>query len=270
MPWRSGVRRTVGAACLLLGAGPAAASSYLLSEGEVYYRGVLGQSQASAAWDADGTLADLGCNARRTTFDNSLEWGESYWYTLYGRLGLTEARCAERTRQGLGDLTVGARGRLNRYANYRAWEIDATVPLQRGAESVGCGVYGVGGNLERSDRTPYLVVSYGGGVQLWQAPLAHRLRLQAQAGGPLGVEGITPWSWQLGLSGETSLVDRPVDPQAHLDDCGTQSRQLRAGTGLRYRYARGITLGCTFDATLAGADVNRTLGLSCGYSYLWD
>lgn len=270
MSWPPALRRTVGAACLLLGAGPAAGSSYLLSEGELAYRAVLGRTQASAAWDADGTLADLGCTSQRTTFDHALEWGQSYWHTLFGHVALAQSRCGERTRQGVGDLTVGARGRLARYQNYRAWELDATVPVQRGADAVGCGAYGIGGALERTDRNPYAALSYGAALQLWQAPLAHRLKLQVQAGGPLGLHGITPWAWQLGLTAEAPLVDRPEDPQARLNDCGTQARQLRAGTGLRYHWSRGVTVGCSMDATLAGADVNRSLGFSCGFARLWD
>jgi hypothetical protein len=269
MRWK-GVCRLAGAAGLLLAAAPAAASSYLLSEGHMYYRAQLGQSQADAAWDAEGRLAELDCTAQRTTLDNTLEWGASYWHTLYGQFGLSESRCGERHHAGVGDITVGARGRLKRYENFRAWEIDATIPLQRGAEAVGCGAFGLGASLERSDRSPYLTVAYGAGLQLWQAPLAHRVRVQAQASGPLGLRRVSPWSWQAGLSANAPVVDRPVDPEARLDDCGTQARQLRAGTGLRYRYSRAVTLSCSLGATLAGADTHRSRTLSCGFSHLWD
>lgn len=268
MPSLPRLRRLAGVACLLA-SGVAGASSYLLSEDEVYYRGALGQSSATQAFDAAGTLSDLGCTEQRTMLDNQLEYGQSYWHTLFGHVALGQARCGERTRTGVGDLNVGLRGRVNRYLNYRAWEIDATVPLDRGSDRLGCGAYGVGGNLERADRWRYFAVDYGASLQLWQAPLAHRLGLGVQGTGPVGVREYTPWSWLVAFSGETPLVKRPVDPLARANDCGTQSQVVRATTGLRYHMSREVSLGCDFAAVIAGQDVNRTLALSCGYSYLW-
>lgn len=248
------------------------ASSYMHSEGELYYRAGLGYSAADQAWDADGNLEDIGCRSERSSFSHQLEYGYSYYYNLFGRLGLSESRCGTKDKQGLGDLVLGIRGRLHPYLNFHSWELEAVVPLQSGGPGearVGCGALGLSGSVDVSRRVrPWLSAGYGAGLHFWEAPLAHQAKTKAQLGGPFGLD--SPFGWFLGLAAEAPLTDRPVDPAATVDDCGTQARGVRASTEIRYRYNPEISVGCGVNAVLWGEDMSRSRGFSCAISHLWE
>jgi hypothetical protein len=263
---------TRGCALLLaFVAGASHASAYMYSEDVVSYRASLGETTATEAWDVDRDRYDIGCTSRRTALHNQLEYGYSYYYNLFGRLGLTDSDCGPDGHTGLSDLNVGVRGRLNPYMNFRSWELDVTIPLagrEGGRGRVGCGVFGVGAAVDRSDHPSRLLsVGYGAGLKFWEPPLAHRYQLRTHAGGPFVLR--SRWSWLLTAVYEAPLNERPVDPAASIDDCGTQSEAVRVSTDIKYRSSRESTVGCGYVTVPWGRDVSRSGGFTCAFTRTW-
>jgi hypothetical protein len=255
----------------LMLAGSAQAGSSLRSEAQVFYNGTLGYNWATRYWDQAGDSRDIGCRSTYQSFSHYGEYGWSYYHTLFGAVGLARSACADNQESGLSDLKLGVRGRVNRYLNDRAWELELTVPTHEGAigASISCGAYQLAANLERQhdEVTPWLDLSYGTSLRLAQAPLVHSLRGKVGASGPI----VPRWKWRLGVEHAFPLTDRDnPDPTTTVPDCGTNSQLLRAGTEIKFQYSRELGFGCGAGLTFWGEDTSANRGVYCGLSRLWE
>lgn len=251
-------------------AGSAHAGSYLHSEGATHYVGTVGYTTATQGWDRDGDTQDLGCRSEYSSFSHYLEHGYSYYHTVFGQTSLAQSRCGDEDKAGLGEVRVGIRGRLNRYLNDRAWEIEATIPSHRdhsGRSRLGCGSFGLGARVARRDRTAQgYAFSREAGLQFWEQPLAHQFVAKVAASGPVA----SHWNWTFGLSSELPISDGAIDPDAVFSDCGTEAKVLRGNASVRFGVSPVSSVSCGTAAALWGEDVSRSRGFYCGYSYLWD
>lgn len=262
------------AAVAALLCGPAAhAGASLRSESHAFYAATLGYNWATRYWDEAGDSRDIGCRSEYQSFTHYGEYGWSYYHTLFGSVGLAQSRCADSGESGLTDVKAGIRGRVNRYLNDRAWELELTIPTHGGdtvsQSSVSCSAFELAGNLERQheDVTPWLSVSYGTSLRLAQAPLVHSLRGKVGASGPI----VPRWKWRLGLEHAVPLTERDSpNPNVTLPDCGTDSESLRAGTEIKFQPTRFTGFGCGFGLTFWGEDTSANRGVYCGVTRLWE
>ncbi len=250
---------------------PAAhAGSYMRSAGDASYSTSLGYSWADREWDEQGELQLLDCQRQHVSNSHYLEYGYSYYYTLFGGVSLSQARCAEESNAGFGDLRLGARGRTNLYRNHRTWELVATLPTDRGSASprLGCGALGLSGALARKDELlPGLALSSGIGLQLWESPLVHQVDADLSLSGPLRIGRLR---WSADLSGRVPLEDGQRNLNTGLSDCGTSGTLVKAGLGIGASLSQKVYVSCGFDSAVWGEDATLRQNFSCGYTRLWD
>lgn len=270
LPQRAGA---IAAAIALLGAGAAQAGASLRSESHAFYAATLGYNWATQYWDESGDRQDIDCRSVYESFSHYGEYGWSYYHTLFGSVGLAQSECGDGGESGLTDVKAGLRGRINRYLNDRAWEVELTIPTHGGntvsESSVSCGAFELAGNLERQhdDVTPWLNLSYGTSLRLAQAPLVHSLRGKVGASGPI----VPRWKWRMGLEHALPLTERDSpDPNITLPDCGTDSHTVRAATEIKFQYSKVIGVGCGAGLTFWGEDASANRGVYCGLQRLWE
>ena len=256
----------------MLAAATADAGSSLRSEGHGYYAGTIGYNWADELWDEDGNRQPSTCRSTYESFSHYAEWGRSYYHTLFGQVGLAHAACGQDAETGVSDLKLGIRGRINRYLNDRAWELELTIPTRdggAGGSSVSCGAFELAANAERQhdDVTPWLSLSYGASLRLADAPLVHSWRTKLGASGRIAPR----WKWRLGVDHALPLTERDSsDPANELPDCGTDSTSLRGATEIKFQYSKDVTLSCGGSMTFWGEDTRIYRGVYCGYARAWE
>lgn len=167
---------------LLAGVGIAqAASPWLRSEGEKYYWAGINYSTGDQRWDNDSDLEDAGCRNNDWYTHQKIEYGYSYYHTLVAGIDAASVHCGGDDLTGVGDLTLGIRGRLDKYSNGKSWEITAIIPTgydRNDPSRLGNGRLGIEGGLawlsssgEAESSSPWYWGG-GGAVRLWRGPPA--------------------------------------------------------------------------------------------------
>lgn len=264
--------RVVLAAAAALAAGsPAHAGSFMQSAGDVNYSTSLGHIWATEEWNSDRELEDAGCRREYSFNSHFLEYGRSYYHTLYGGVNLAQARCDADRKRGFGDVRLGVRGRLDVTRNYRTWELEATIPTHRDRTAslrLGCGALGLAGRVAVKEKlVPLLSAGASAGVQVWEAPLAHQAESELSLSGPFG-QG-SRWSWDLELNGRMPLDDSGADVNTDISDCGTRGKLVRGSLRLGFAVTDFVYAQCGYLNALWGEDVSRSQGAYCGFSRLW-
>lgn len=258
-----------GAVSLLLATTGADAGGAMRSEHELNYSARVGFTTATEGWDEQGDLVDRGCTAEYTSLSHELEYGYSYYYTLFGQTDYAHSKCGVDSKQGVRDFRVGIRGRLDPRKEFRVWELDLTVPVAPRANDVtrlGCGAHGLGASISQKNHiSPLLSISSGLGVQIWESPLSHQIRAQVSGSGPI----TRFWGWHLGLTAEAPISDNNKVTTGGLSDCGSNSQVLRSSGEIKHSLTPDSSLGCGVSVALWGKDVSRSRGYYCGYSHNW-
>lgn len=260
---------------ILLGAGmstAAHAGSYMRSGQEFSYSTSLGYDWATREWDESSDLQPTDCRRQHVSNSHYVEYGYSYYYTLFGGVSLAQATCSAESTTGLGDLRLGVRGRTNLYQNHRTWELIATVPTNRGSPSprLGCGAFGLAGKLARKDDLgPGLSLASGIGVQVWESPLAPQLDGGVGLSGPLRF-GARRLRWSFDIDGRMPLDEGSAAVDPDISDCGTRGKLVKAGIGVGASLSSRTYVSCSFDSAVWGDDATLRQGFSCGYSRLWE
>lgn len=268
-------RRPLATACamvLLLHASVVSAGSYLQSEGDLNYSTGLGFITSNKEWDSRAHLQDLGCTSEYAFLSQYLEYGYSYYYTLYGGVNLARSRCGNESTTGFGDIRAGVRGRLDQTRNHRAWELELSIPTssdETGRTRLGCGVYGLAaGVATKEDVSESLTLGGEARLQFWEAPLSHQYEGKLSAAGPLGSVAKS-LNWNVGLSGHAPLESSDQGPGQSISDCGTQGQSVRGSIALGYRVGSGQYFECGHSLGLWGVDTTKRIGFYCGYSHRW-
>jgi len=157
-----------------------AASPWMRSEGDSYYWTGVSYSTGNKFWDDKSNLNDADCRNKDWKSYHKFEYGYSYYSTLIAGLSAASVRCGDDSLAGMGDLTLGIRGRLNKYRNGRSWEITAIIPTgydRNSSSRLGNGRFGLEGGLAWSSRgraaSPSIWYWEGStSIRLWQGPPA--------------------------------------------------------------------------------------------------
>ena len=257
---------------VLLGAtlsGAAQAGSYMRSGGDLSYSTSVGYTWATREWNENSELQDISCRREHSSNSHYLEYGYSYYYTLFGGTSLGHTSCGGEATTGVGDLRAGIRGRTSLYENHRTWELVATVPASRSDASprLGCGALGLAGALARKDDlTEALALGSGVGVQLWEGPLAHELEGDLSLSGPLRIGRVR---WNFELAGRMPLEGGGV-VATDISDCGTRGKAIKAGLRLGASVSRTVNVNCSYSRSVWGEDATLSQGISCGFSKSWE
>lgn len=256
---------------VLLGvlSGAAHAGSYLRSSDELSYSTSVGYSWATRQWNESRNLESTDCRREYAYNAHYLEYGYSYYHTLFGGALLANSTCGADGNAGFGDLRLGVRGRTDLYRNHRAWELVATIPTERGGESprLDCGAHGLRGALARKDELlPRVSLGSGIGVQLWESPLAHEVDLDVSLSGPLRIGRLR---WGLDLEGAVPLEGGGA-VGADISDCGTRGKRIKTGLSLGASVVKGTFVECGYTRAVWGEDATLSQGFSCGFSRTWD
>lgn len=127
-----------------------AASPWMLSEGDLTYYGGLSYSTSDSSWDKSSQLEDSDCHSTKTGSHHGVEYGYSYYRTIFARAEMIDKGCGEDSYTGLGNLRIGMRGRLDVFSNGKTWELSAIIPTGYSKENPsrpGDGQFGVEGGL---------------------------------------------------------------------------------------------------------------------------
>jgi hypothetical protein len=246
------------------------AGNYMRSEGDLSYSTSLGYFWATERWDTRSNLQSSGCRREYTQNSHYFEYGHSYYYTLFGGVGLAQASCDQDTHAGLGDVRLGVRGRTDLTKNYRTWELAATLPTDRGSPSprLGCGAFGVSGALARKDDLlPWLALGTGVGLQLWESPLVHQAEADASLSGPLRIGNLR---WGFDVNGRVPFENGTQGANTDISDCGTRGKVVKAGLRVGASLSKTVYVDCSYSRAVWGEDATLSQGFSCGYSHLWD
>ena len=158
-----------------------AASPWMRSEAERFYWAGITYSTGDQRWDDKSNQKKVGCRNSDWYMHQKVEYGYSYYYTLIAGLSTASANCGDDNLTGVGDLTLGIRGRLDKYSNGKSWEITTIIPTgyeRDNSSRPGNGRFGIEAGVawlfkegERELADPW---SWQGGIaiRLWQGPPA--------------------------------------------------------------------------------------------------
>lgn len=131
-PWRllpGPVAGACGVVFALAVSGEALAGSWLRSEGEYRYSASLDYATADRYFTADGSRRDrTDCETRDFYLHQGMEYGYSYYHTLFGKFTVEQASCGEENSTKVSDLELGVRSRLDPFRNGLAWEAILILP----------------------------------------------------------------------------------------------------------------------------------------------
>ncbi|RMH52670.1 MAG: hypothetical protein D6682_01460 [Zetaproteobacteria bacterium] len=143
-------RMALGWLSALLTIFPATAGSWMLSQGEVQYGGGITYYTDDSYWDQHSHLISGTCTSHNLYLFQGLQYGYSYYHTLFVETTFALQRCGAVHTTGLGDVRLGIRGRLDVERNGRTWELAAIVPTgysRTAPRRIGNGRLGVEGGL---------------------------------------------------------------------------------------------------------------------------
>ncbi len=257
------------------------AGNWMRNEGDISYSGNFKYATSNKYWDQQGVTRAKGCNNDSESFYNSLEYGYSYRYTLLAGIGLDNANCpGQGNAFGLGDLSLGIRGRIDPAMNGKAWEIKAiiptgysnTVPLRLGYGRFGvqAGVY-FGDQFEDYNIDPYKPGNtfieegswqYGAYVTAWEGPPANQLGGYVKWGKTVS-EG---WKVSGTLEADLSLGHGQTEPATALVPWARQPFHdvLIGKVELARALGDGWTISLVPETNLWGRNISQSTGIFVG------
>lgn len=253
---------------------PVYADNWMRSEGETFFKATFGYDSAHQRWDQENNLVDLSCSSNNWTHSQSYEYGLSYYYTAFGSIDLMKRRCGYKTSTGIGDLSLGVRGRLNLYRNGRTWEAALVVPTGHrsyGEAPIGSGLYGLrlgvfGSYGNRHDPRDLVGsnLELGANLHIWEGSAPEQLSGYAKINvAPRGQSS----HYFAAFEGDYALIDRsePYVPTINQQDIYGYDR-----LNLRLGYAQMLSLDwrLSIEATsvLLGRNASKTHGVNLSFS----
>lgn len=240
------------------------ASNWMRSEDELYFTAGLDYDSANARWNRDGDLTDMSCTATNWTHNQSYEYGWSYYRTFFGTLEYMDRRCGDVTDSGLGNLTIGMRGRLNLYRNGRTWETALIIPSQvTSLYGARLGVFGSFGDIHKVRSKAATNFELGANLYLWEGKAPEQL-------GSYIKFNIAPSSESrlfTALEGNYALVDRDkvYDTTINqVENYGYDRLSLRIGYSQKVSLYWRMSIEAT--SVLMGRNVSDSNGISVSFS----
>ncbi|MFA9459279.1 hypothetical protein [Thiohalorhabdus methylotrophus] len=260
------------AAVLFLVVSPASlAGAWMRSGGEYSYTTGMGYVTHSRYFDSNSRPRPAPCTTRDAYFDQYLEYGYSYYHTIFAGLHTTRRSCGGDRRLDGGDLELGIRGRLNLFRNGRTWEAalllpsgeGASGPSRPGVEHYGLelglhGRFAAGGPFHA-----HRYFSTGAEVRLWEGVPSEHFLTYMEYSWPAGSLDL-----QAGLHGNFSLrngadgigwgSESPVDDYDRIRVRASLGQPLGGEWSVDYKVVR-VVWGRNMDAsTEVGISFGRT------------
>lgn len=275
------VKAAIASGLLLSSVGYASlaeAGAWLRSEGSALLTTSFNTSSSQASWDDNRKRKSEPCTTERHTLGVHGEYGYSYHHTVFASADISNKRCSdERTVQGLSDLTVGVRGRLDPFRNGRSWELALRLPISGTSadpERPGNGEFGLDAGVHiRMLPDPYDharlrqrqgVWSWGTGVRLWSGGLAQ----QGWAYGGWGRDLNDVWSFSARLSGTMSFggssTGSGVDRRRRND-----YDKLTASVSLQRSLTQDLGISFGLSQDLAGRNADQATSFRVSISRSW-
>lgn len=107
------------------------ASPWMRSQGTSLISTSLSYSQDSQFWTEGGFLVPLSQSRLQAVSTLSYEYGYSYHYNIFTGTAFTYRQTGTGTIQGISNIRVGVRGRLQRFRNGRTWQVSALLPVRK-------------------------------------------------------------------------------------------------------------------------------------------
>lgn len=177
----------LAAVMLLALSSEAAASSWMRSQGEWLSSTHLQMSSANQYFDQNSDRQPIGCTSNDLYLDQVLEYGQSYYRTLFGKFSVGQKGCGADSSFETGDLELGIRGRIDLFRNGRSWEAALLVPTSSGSISpdrLGVGRLGVklgahGRFKVAGDELAPQYLTTGAEMRVFASDAFHRLKIYA-------------------------------------------------------------------------------------------
>lgn len=267
----------------------ASAGNWMRNEGETTYSANLKYSTANKYWDQFGNSKAKGCTSDSESLYQNVEYGYSYRYTLFGGIGLDNNHCAaagQGSQFGLGDLSLGVRGRIDPAMNGKAWEVKAIIPtgynnqvpmrLGYGRFGLQAGVY-FGDQFEDYNSDPYKPGNtyiengswqYGAYVTTWEGPPANQLGGFVKYGNRVS----ELWKVSGSLEADLSLGHGRTEPA--IPAIAPWARQpfhdvLTAKLDFARDIGNGWSVSIVPETNLWGRNISQSTGISVGLHKLW-
>ncbi|ATX81458.1 hypothetical protein Ga0123462_0588 [Mariprofundus ferrinatatus] len=259
----------------------AQASAYMLSEGQNMYTTGFTYSTATDWFNQNRNRVPQGCTSKDYSWNNSYTYGYSYYTNLFASASLANQACGAGAKStGLGDVTLGIRGRLDITRNGRTWELAAIIPTGYDAQRInrlGYGKFGLWGGVAFSSQNTgweEKAPSYwevGTGLNYWFGSPATQWKSYAK------------WSWRLDEDGvnrivlkgtlKLSLRDHTPEPIPAAGGFFRNSGDYDAGV-IQASYARRVsdqwTVGFGVGETIWGRNVSASRFADISFTYSWD
>jgi hypothetical protein len=242
----------------------ASASNWMRSEDELYFKAGFDYDTASQYWNRDGELTDMSCTATNWTHNQSYEYGWSYYRTVFGTLEYRDRRCGDVTDSGLGDLTIGMRGRLNIYRNGRTWETALIIPSEDGGlYGLRLGVFGSFGDRHTIGNGAGTNFELGANLYLWEGAAPEQLASYIKFNIAPSAERLFTTS----LEGDYALVDRDKIYDAtinQVENYGYDRLNLRIGYSQKVSLYWRMSIEAT--SVLMGRNASKSNGVGLSFS----
>ena len=266
-------------------AASASAGNWMRNEGETAYSANLKYSTSDKYWDQFGNSLPKGCTNDSQGLYQSLEYGYSYRYTLFGGIGLDNNHCAgQGNSSGFGDLSLGMRGRIDQALNGKAWEVKAIIPtgydnqvpmrLGYGRFGLQAGVY-FGDQFEDYNSDPYKPGAvyiensswqYGAHLTVWEGPPADQLGGYIKYGNRVSQD----WKISAALEADLSLghgTPEPIIGQAWFRN--PWHDVLIAKLDFAHDIGDGWSVSVVPEMNVWGRNISQSTAISVGLHKLW-
>jgi hypothetical protein len=190
------------------------ASSWMRDNEQSFLHASVSNSRSSQFWDQNRNLLDS-CDSNNSSTYLTYEYGYSYYHTLFGATSIERNSCDDFSSQGIPNIELGVRGRLNKFRNGRTWQLSAIIPIQgnsNDSSKPGNGEFGIVAGIYISPKPdPYLnpfssskggAWSYSLKGTFWMGGEAHEIEGNVAWKHPLFD---TEWKFSASLEGSYSF-----------------------------------------------------------------
>ena len=256
------------------------AGDWMLSEDSSSLMAGIAWSSADSYWDNHHNLQQDNCTSHDTSLLLRYEYGYSYYHNLFASTSLDFNQCGDDSANGIPDVKIGIRGRMNPYRNHYSWELAAIIPIQGDRfdkNKPGNGAFGIEAGIYRSYvddpyKKPFTSITtgtwgWGIGVDLWNQNTGHQLWGKISWRHPLG----SIWSFNTQLDGRMAMfaADQEIngifESNKTVDyDVINLSAKFSRGFGRHYR------LGLYLNQALWGRNAAKATAIQLELHRTWD